>query len=237
MANGLSPFKDSDPKILAARKIAHEYMRKCMLHTPGVYGSISDPRNLQTTLLQDLNLDGDEAMFPAEIFAPNPLKITPDREYNPDRERQETQRRDEQAKEDANKKHFKKLYDVVAALADEKTPSIPPDDFYETMLPVLKNAPAFIASTMLSQASRHEVEAKENLGKIDEISRAINAQFYPNLPPHAAEFSRTDARHTKEVLQYTYDSSKVMELALQRFFGAVNDINAVFSCEKGKGKE
>jgi hypothetical protein len=221
-------FKDRDPKILQARNIAYSYMKKIMLCNVGYPPNEKcAPKNLQDTLERELDLQ-DDSEFAFLDVKEDPLANTPVREYDPERERLETAEHEEQEKQQNIKSRFKEIYAVMKALADETQPIISSDELYGSMCPLLKNAQAFIAGSMLSSAELTEAQTTDDLRHPGDIARTVNGYHYPGpKDKSAAEYTRADLSHTQTILRYMNERSKVIGLALGNFLGAVQEITNI----------
>lgn len=231
----LAHFQDADRNIRAAREVAYNYLYKAIqMRNPAYNGEKQEPQNLADTMRHVFSLSPLSPEMEALLERLTAVRedILP-KSYDPERERQETADMDRQAAEAARRERFMEIFTAMVLLADASKPVLDEEMVSERLLPLLKDAPEFIAQQLMPGVSQDEISARENLTHVDKVTRRIKAGLYPKLAdPEAAEYTPSDYSHTKKILRYIDEHCRVAELALNNFLMAVQKVNDAAS---GKG--
>ena len=236
-------FQDSDRNIRAAREVAYNYMYRVIpLHNPDIKlptvklaGSEEEKcesRNLRDTLRSIFELA--EPDMRAEALWEKLLQkseaerledILP-RPFDPDQDRRETEEMARREKEAEKMKKFRNIFLAMSLLADPSKAELDEAMVKDRILPLLAEAPGFIAQQLIPPASDDEVAASLNVKHAEKIARRIKAQLYPHMDPAAAEYTPSELSNTRAVLRYADEHFKVAELAVTNFLLAVQKVNA-----------
>lgn len=227
------PFRDEDPKLVQARRIAYAFLYQTRLRNPAL-GEHSLPRSLADTLAQEVlssGFDKDIAEALEKTQPPEPIVATA---YDPNAQAEQNRADSEKEREAFVKENFRQIFDALALLADTKQPILEPKDV-ENAKRILCIAPDFMCNFMIPIIAHEQVLTSENMQKIPEIARKIAATRLRRAkdPQAMAEFTRSDHENTRRVLGYMDEWSKALQLALNDTFTAVNQINNTFNGRQG----